>query len=64
MSILTVTVKETGDQMADLQKQSCLEAVNGLGKTEIKNLKKLVNNPKAMAYLGNNLKFMMLQKFL
>lgn len=64
MAALTVTVKTTGDQMADLSKRSCMEAINNLGKTEVKNLKKLVNNPKAMAYLGSNLKFMMLQKFL
>lgn len=50
--------------MADMKRKNCMEAINGLTDTELKNFEKLLNSIKAKSYLGNPIKFAMLQKFM
>lgn len=59
----TVTVK-TENPLVDKQRKSCMEAINTLSPTAVKNLTKLIQSPKAISYLDSNLKFMGLKAFL
>lgn len=56
-----VKIKDTGSPLANMARKQCLEAVNELDDTAIKNLLQLVNSKKARAYLDNNMKFNMLK---
>ncbi|MFC4219024.1 hypothetical protein [Flagellimonas marina] len=57
-------VKSTGSPMADMKRLECLNEVNALTDTEIKNLTKLVKSPKARNYLRNDLQFAKLKMFI
>ncbi|WP_291866655.1 hypothetical protein [Maribacter sp.] len=59
----TVTVKETSP-MVDFKRKNCMETINTLTDTELKNLETLLKSAKARGYLGNNLKFMKLKIFI
>ena len=59
----TVTVKSTSP-MADMQRKQCMDAVNNLSDTQLNNFSKLIKSEKALAMIGNNLKFQMLKSFI
>tara|TARA_R110002074_G_scaffold86875_7_gene191849 strand:- start:19329 stop:19523 length:195 start_codon:yes stop_codon:yes gene_type:complete len=59
----TVTVTPV-NPIVDGQKVACMEAINNLSPTGVKNLKKLLDSPKAMGYLKNDLSFMKLKFFI
>ena len=46
------------------QRKAIMDAVNELPPTAVRNLKKLLDSPKAMGYLTNDLKFMALKAFI
>lgn len=50
--------------ITELKKKQCIEKINALSFWEVSNLSKLLDNPKARAYIGNNIKFSMMMSFL
>lgn len=50
--------------MADMMRKNCMEAINGLSETELRNFEKLLKSDKAKSYLGNNIKFQVLKSFI
>ena len=59
-----LVVKSTGGPLADMKREKCLEAVNELSDTAIKNLSQLINSPKAKEYLENDSRFKKLKLFI
>ena len=64
MGLMQLDIRQTASPVANMKRRECLEAVNGLGDKEIKNLLKLVKSDSARRYLKNDLKFAMLEKFI
>jgi hypothetical protein len=60
---LQVTVKPV-NPIVDQKRKECMEAVNGLSPTAVKNLKELIKSAKALTYLDSNIKFIGLKAFL
>jgi hypothetical protein len=60
---LQVTVNSV-NPILDQKRKSCMEAVNGLSPTAVKNLTELMKSPKALTYLDSSIKFMGLKAFL
>ena len=58
-----VTVKQDNPITAG-QRTVIMNAVNDLSPTAVKNLKKLLDKPKAIQYLNSDIKFMGLNAFL
>ncbi len=56
----TIVVKSTGSAMADMKRETCLNAVNALSDKEISNLLKLVKSEKIKGYLNNDIKIKLL----
>ncbi|WP_163398156.1 hypothetical protein [Flavobacterium fluviatile] len=58
-----ITVKAS-TEMELLTRKNAVEKVNNLPTDQLKRILKLVESPKAISYLSNDIKFAMLQKFL
>jgi hypothetical protein len=59
----TITVKEE-NPLVGAKRKKIMEAVNNLTPTAVNNLEKLLDSPKAMGYLENNMKFLGLKAFI